>query len=762
MILRRVGTAAAVAALLGPATALGMVIEIPWTLDATYNVAEKEHTHTLTKKIKWDEHLWGAIPSGYIEAGIGLTSRHDPTYTVHMPLTIRIEAPDTVRPGQEVQMKTSVLLGGSPSFSTLSRIDYDTSVILNTRSVAGVPDQNSLTFPNSLPIPQGPTLVFGDDGLTGTAATSSFAAIQSATLPGNPFGYPTSGAYLFDGFDATTSAVTSAWGVQYDLLSAAAVVAASSGVGIPAAAGFVAASAVMSLNAKVGIDIAEHNRLITDFVVASYSDSLGGVGDVQANRSGKLDKVTIPAGLATGDTFTLAFDRLDLGLKTVTDIDYLLNLFQLVLDVPDWIPGVGDEYTLYSAPAMTSWDIVSFESDAFFEELLGDFDDLVFNIDAQAGLPDFTPRTPPDRIFLPYPGTQLGSAPSVLPDLAVPEPGTLPLLVAALLGLVWSRRSWQGARSSALLCAGLASAGAQALPLTSDTVVVVDESGSMAGKQAWLGAMIRDAMDPALYAAGVTGERRYGLVGFGEPLSGHLNSQDVWNSPPYHPSAHGHDVPSQYFADAQGFHHAVANLVADSSVGDEDGYAGMMFALTHYPWASGALHHLILVTDEDRDPQQASLTQQSVQAKLAQRDAFLSVVLAIDIACADGSAAMGVDAGGRGYLPNLGSTGPAYFTCEGASIADSAIKTDYATLALATGGMAWDLDFLMGGFAFARGFTSAYADLRLPDPDNDQGAGGSGGSGGGQGNGVPEPATLMLLGVGTVAMTRLRRRTRNA
>ncbi|MGI3210119.1 hypothetical protein ACROSR_03290 [Roseovarius tibetensis] len=96
------------------------------------------------------------------------------------------------------------------------------------------------------------------------------------------------------------------------------------------------------------------------------------------------------------------------------------------------------------------------------------------------------------------------------------------------------------------LSLGLAAAGALALTgLTAGTVhaatvntnanviFIVDESGSMAGEQAFLKDTVVDALDSGLAAEGVT-NRSYGVVGFGgipaEPRdagSGLMNTTDT-------------------------------------------------------------------------------------------------------------------------------------------------------------------------------------------------------------------------------------------
>ena len=129
-----------------------------------------------------------------------------------------------------------------------------------------------------------------------------------------------------------------------------------------------------------------------------------------------------------------------------------------------------------------------------------------------------------------------------------------------------------------------------------DTIVVIDESGSMGGEHAWIGGMIND-LDAALQAAGVT-NNQYGLVGYGGTGNKLLG--------------HSYNVGSGLFGGASDFDSATSQLT--TSGGFEDGYQALDFALNNYSFREGASVNLILVTDEDRDTHSSAqnLTYQTI------------------------------------------------------------------------------------------------------------------------------------------------------
>lgn len=244
---------------------------------------------------------------------------------------------------------------------------------------------------------------------------------------------------------------------------------------------------------------------------------------------------------------------------------------------------------------------------------------------------------------------------------------------------------------------------ALAAPVAADVVVVMDESGSMEGEQEWMAEVI-PFLDESLIDYGVGAEELdncYGLVGFG-------NASVVPRSVP---------VGGKLCGSAADFAAAAATLVIDG--GTEDGWAGLDYALDNYPPRSGAALNVLLVTDEDRDNTDATLSLANLLESLNERCALVNAVLDVNVLCADGTAALGMDARGNGYVPD----GFGGFTlCSNAQVTSSAGTTlqDYVPLALDTqilenGGAVWDLNVLRQGGLFAQSFTAATLAIKVDE-----------------------------------------------
>jgi hypothetical protein len=288
-------------------------------------------------------------------------------------------------------------------------------------------------------------------------------------------------------------------------------------------------------------------------------------------------------------------------------------------------------------------------------------------------------------------------------------------------------------KKSALVAALLAvfsAPAAFAAATTADVVVIMDESGSMAGEQTWMASTI-SLLDAGLVTNGLTGNR-YGLVGFG--ASAGTAGADLVRSIP---------VGGGEFGTAAQFATASGGLVVNG--GTEDGYRGMDLANT-YGFRGAAARNYILVTDEDRDNTLGSLTFASMLAGLTSTNTLLNAVLNATFACGDGSAALGMTANGTGYKAN-GTGG--FTTCSGATNTSGAgtTETDYVDLALASGGAAWNLNILRSGGLNAESFTNAFIDVKVAEIIVQPPA-------------IPEPETyaLMLGGLAVVGWMARRRR----
>lgn len=229
-------------------------------------------------------------------------------------------------------------------------------------------------------------------------------------------------------------------------------------------------------------------------------------------------------------------------------------------------------------------------------------------------------------------------------------------------------------------------------------------------------------LDASLIAAGLVGGNQYGMVGFGS--AGTHGAV----------SGHKHSVGGGDFGTAADFNTETGNLVTSGSF--EDGYTALDLALTSYSYRAGAARNLILVTDEDRDRTSGSPISSTYYSTLLSAMAgnfLLNAVVNANFVCGDGSAALGLGAKGNGYKAD-GVGG--YTTCTGATAVGGFGTTveDYVKLALATGGAAWDLNFLRAGGVTADSFTNAFVDIKVAEIT------------------VPEPSVLPLLGIGLLGM----------
>ncbi|MEM6616241.1 MAG: autotransporter domain-containing protein [Pseudomonadota bacterium] len=167
--------------------------------------------------------------------------------------------------------------------------------------------------------------------------------------------------------------------------------------------------------------------------------------------------------------------------------------------------------------------------------------------------------------------------------------------------------------------------GAEAQAQTAEFVFLVDESGSMGGEQQFLQTFV-PTFEGILNGNGVMGS--YGLVGYG---SGTVNARSI-------------PVGGAQFGTAAEFSAAAQTLLLNGAT--EDGYEGIDFILDTYNFnpAAGNQRVIVLVTDEDRDNTDASLTFNSILADLNAQQVALSAILSQEVFTTNDEQAIGASA----------------------------------------------------------------------------------------------------------------------
>lgn len=269
-----------------------------------------------------------------------------------------------------------------------------------------------------------------------------------------------------------------------------------------------------------------------------------------------------------------------------------------------------------------------------------------------------------------------------------------------------------------------------------DIVLVVDESGSMAGEHAWIDGMI-SALNTKLVAAGVgsgVDKNMFSVVGFGSDAG--------------HGAVPGHLHTNLTSDLSVGGAFDVATNTLTTGGGFEDGYTGIDFAANNVSFRSGSKRNFILITDEDRDVTAGStLTAATISATLKRLGALLNVV--VDQAITGGK--IGSNGGAKTYAADgVGGFTVGPFTSWGAAFGTT--KTDYVDVAIGSGGASWDLNILRNGGLGAASFTEAFIDLKVGEIIEQP-----------PGSGVPEPKTYGMIGAAVLlALITVRRRMQKA
>lgn len=197
--------------------------------------------------------------------------------------------------------------------------------------------------------------------------------------------------------------------------------------------------------------------------------------------------------------------------------------------------------------------------------------------------------------------------------------------------------------------------------------VVVDESGSMRGRQEWLSEVL-PALGQALNDRNVNtlpDQVYFTLAGFTE------HSREL--------AKRGSDI------EAAG---AVRALRTDG--GTEDGFVAIRDVLSGYLTGSDySPTTVILVTDEDRDVTESDLTLARLADQLAMNGIVVHAVIKARIICPDRRAGIAVDEDRVALTAGQGDLS----TC---SDAETRSFDDYAELAWATGGLVWKIGAFTG------------------------------------------------------------------
>ncbi len=150
-------------------------------------------------------------------------------------------------------------------------------------------------------------------------------------------------------------------------------------------------------------------------------------------------------------------------------------------------------------------------------------------------------------------------------------------------------------------------------------------------------------------------------------------------------------------------------------VGTEDGYAAMASSLAlASEFRPGAARNIILITDEDRDNTDSSLTFVSMLELLEANNVLLNVIVDGNFADSLGNVAIGMDSDGRSFVAD-GSGG---FIIDPAGVATGgfgATLADYIHLAFANGGGAFDLKQLRAGGDPALSFAHVFIEIKAEE-----------------------------------------------
>lgn len=244
-----------------------------------------------------------------------------------------------------------------------------------------------------------------------------------------------------------------------------------------------------------------------------------------------------------------------------------------------------------------------------------------------------------------------------------------------------------------------------------DVVLVVDESGSMSTEHDWIPDMVQELESDLLSRS--IGPNRYALVGYGG------DGPDVLGQPNFR--AHKHFANGSDWFNAGDISVAIADGLNALAGGIEDGYEGINYALSAYSFREDAVLSIILITDEDRDVVDETITYDKLYNTLLGScggSGSLTSIVNVEFRDGDNNRALGIDYKGNAFIADgvdFELSGGGYGTNRSASWepGDFTAKQDYVDLALDLRGAAFDLNILREGGANVVPFTKAVSSLKV-------------------------------------------------
>ncbi len=204
--------------------------------------------------------------------------------------------------------------------------------------------------------------------------------------------------------------------------------------------------------------------------------------------------------------------------------------------------------------------------------------------------------------------------------------------------------------------------------LTPQLVLIVDESGSMQGRHAWLLEVL-----PTLGQELIKRNKYVFPDNVKFTVAGFTNQIRILIQ-------EGSDIDAA---------RAVSYLRTVGGI--EDGYVAIRNVLNRHPEYEDTPTTVILVSDEDRDVTDSDISLASLADYLTMKGVVVHVVVPAQIFCPDRKAGLAVDM----YRVALHPGFDGLSTCAGAM---TRTYQEYAELAWATGGLVWDLDLVAPGW----------------------------------------------------------------